>query len=274
VGKFDGILICTDLDGTILRKDKSVSKENLDAVEYFKENGGRFTFVTGRMYFYSKETYDVIKPNAPIGCNNGGGIYDFEKGEYLWFETMDCEAGKAIMEMVDREMPGIGFNINTLHEALFCKDNDAMVRFRRLTGVENKTCDYRNLNESIGKIVFADLDGENIKALTKLVSEHPMAERVGLIHSERTLFEVLPKGLNKGTVAMKIAEILNIDKNKTIAIGDFDNDVSMLKAAKIGIAVSNASENAKKAADIITVSNEEHAIARVIYDIDNGIIEI
>ena len=46
MGKFDGILICTDLDGTLLKNDKSVSEENLRAIEYFKREGGRFTFVT------------------------------------------------------------------------------------------------------------------------------------------------------------------------------------------------------------------------------------
>ena len=130
------------------------------------------------------------------------------------------------------------------------------------------------MKEPIGKIIFADLDGEKIKELTKLVSAHPMADRVSLIHSEKTLFEVLPKDVDKGTLIMKIAELINIDKNKTIAIGDFDNDISMLKAAKVGIAVSNASENAKAVADLITVSNEEHAIAKVIKDIEKGIIKI
>jgi Cof subfamily protein (haloacid dehalogenase superfamily) len=274
MGKFDGILICTDLDGTLLRNDKSISKENLDAIEYFKANGGRFTFITGRMHFYSRDTYEVVKPNAPIGCNNGGGVYDFEQEKYLWSTTIDAEAGKALIEYVDKEMPGIGINVNTFYDTLFYKDNEAMVRFRRITNIENKKCDCYDIEEPIGKIIFADLDGEIIKELIRKVSAHPMAERVGLIRSESTLFEVLPKGFDKGTLVLKIAEILNINKNKTIAIGDFDNDVSMLKAAKLGIAVSNASENAKAAADLITVSNEEHAIAKVISDIENDVIKI
>ena len=76
---FEGILICTDLDGTILRDDKTVSEENREAIEYFKSEGGYFTFITGRMPYFAKDIYEMIKPNAPIGCINGGGIYDFEK---------------------------------------------------------------------------------------------------------------------------------------------------------------------------------------------------
>ena len=58
--------------------------------------------------------------------------------------------------------------------------------------------------------------------------------------------------------------------NKTIAVGDYNNDISMFKAAGIGIAVSNACKEALDAADYITVSNEEHAIARVICDLESG----
>ena len=69
----DGILICTDLDGTLLRNDKSISRENSEAIEYFKGEGGYFTFITGRMPYTSRRLYDMVKPNAPIGCINGGG---------------------------------------------------------------------------------------------------------------------------------------------------------------------------------------------------------
>ncbi len=90
------------------------------------------------------------------------------------------------------------------------------------------------------------------------------------ILSERALFEILPKGINKGVVIEKLAEYLGIDKKMTIAIGDYNNDVAMLKKAGVGIAVANASPEALAAADIVTVSNEEHAIARVICDIEEG----
>ena len=61
---------------------------------------------------------------------------------------------------------------------------------------------------------------------------------------------------------------MKIDISRTIAIGDYDNDVAMLRAAGCGIAVANASQSALEAVDRVTVSNEEDAIARVIQDLD------
>ena len=69
----------------------------------------------------------------------------------------------------------------------------------------------------------------------------------------------------------KLAEYLKIDISRTIAIGDYDTDVAMLRAAGCGIAVANASQSALEAADRVTVSNEEDAIARVIQDLDSNL---
>ena len=84
MGKFDGVLVCTDLDGTLLRNDKTISKENLEAIEYFKNEGGYFTIVTGRMPYYVGDIVPKVKPNVPFGCVNGGGLYDYESKKYLW----------------------------------------------------------------------------------------------------------------------------------------------------------------------------------------------
>ena len=70
--KFEGILICTDLDGTLINSSGNISQENLDAIEYFKANGGLFTFVSGRMPYFASDIYNAIKPNAPFGCINAG----------------------------------------------------------------------------------------------------------------------------------------------------------------------------------------------------------
>lgn len=267
MNKYSGILICTDLDGTLLRNDKTISDENKAAIEYFKAEGGLFTFVTGRMPFFVENIYNEVNPNAPIGCVNGGGLYDYDKREYLWRASMPEEVTELIRD-IDESFPEVGIQVNTYENVYFSKDNEVMENFRRITGVERLVCDYDKINEPIGKIVFGSDKDEEVIAVSNRLKSHKLAGKFGFIRSEMALYEILPKGVNKGTALKKLLEYRKINPNKTIAIGDYNNDIAMFKAAGVGIAVSNACSDALSVADYVTVSNEENAIAEVIYNIE------
>lgn len=269
MNKFDGILICTDLDGTLLRNDKSVSKENLDAIEYFKAEGGMFTIVTGRMPVTATDICSTVKPNVPIGCINGGGVFDHRTNEFIWMASLDSSALE-LVEAVDKNMPEIGIQVNTAKNIFFCKYNNAMVNFRKEINVPDIRCHYTEIKDQIAKVVFTEDNEEILFNLIELLNNHPKAKNFDFIRSQRTLYELLPKGVTKGTSLAKLTEILGIDISKTVAVGDFDNDVELIRCAGVGYAVSNACDAAKAVADRITVSNEEHAIAKVIDDIDSG----
>ena len=145
-----------------------------------------------------------------------------------------------------------------------------MQAFRVTTNLPDLVCDYREIDEPIAKFIFGSEKNEEILEIEKVLRTHKRADEFDFIRSERALFEILPKGINKGVIINKLSEYLGIDKKKTIAVGDYNNDVAMLREAGVGIAVANACPEALAAADMVTVSNEEHAIARVIRDIEEG----
>ena len=107
MGQFDGILICTDLDGTLLKKDKSISSKNVKAIEFFKKNGGLFTFVTGRAPQTVEDICRIINPNAPFGYINGGGVYDYTEKKIKWVKTLDKKVTELI-EYIDVMLPSVG----------------------------------------------------------------------------------------------------------------------------------------------------------------------
>lgn len=269
MGKFDGVLICTDLDGTLLKNNKTISAENKEAIAYFKAEGGYFTFITGRMPYYASDFYEKIKPNAPIGCVNGGGVYDYAKQEYIWKQVLsqDCIA---LVKMIDDALPNVGIQVSAFYKSYFCKDNPTMVQFRKSTGLPDLKCPYDRVPEPIAKILFGTDDEAQILAVQDMLNAHPRAGEFDFIRSEKSLYEILPKGIGKGNAIKKLVQHLNIDMDKTIAIGDYNNDISMFRAAKVGVAVSNACPDALAAADHITVSNEENAVAQVICDLESG----
>lgn len=269
MGKFEGILICTDLDGTLYRNDKTISEQNKEAIKYFKSEGGYFTFITGRLPYYSQNAYEAASPNVPFGCINGGGVYDGEAKRYIWKTELPRESIE-LVECIDERFSDVGIQLCCFDKTFFAKENGTTVRFRATTGLPNITCDYHNFKEPMAKIMFCTDIEEEMLNIEKTLRAHKLADKFDFVRSDRTLFEILPKGINKGISIEKLSEYLKIDISRTIAVGDYNNDVAMLRAAGCGIAVANASPAALAAADAVTVSNEEHAIARIIYDIEGG----
>lgn len=271
--KFEGILICTDLDGTLLREDKTVSRENREAIEYFKSEGGYFTFITGRVPCISGSVVEKVRPNAPFGCTNGGGVFDPVKGEYVYMKTVP-ETVREIVEEVEKQLPQVGFQYDMADTIYFCRENDTMADFRANTGIEHICRDYRTISGPIAKIIFGTKDDAVMDRLISLVNSHPRMAEVNGIRSEHDLYDLVPKGADKGLAITELAKHLGIDIKRTIAVGDYLNDIPMLEKAGVGIAVANALPEVKAAADYVTVSNEEHAIAKIISDIEEGRLKI
>ena len=271
MGKFDNILICTDLDGTLFRNDKSISQRNVDAIEYFKSEGGYFTFITGRMPYYVDDALRKVKINAPFGCINGGGLYDIRENRYIWNTPLDKSVVELVKYVVDN-IEGMGVQYTCFDKVYFATENSCMQGFRKVTGVPDLTCSIDGPKETLAKIVFGDAREDQLLRIKEIIDLHPRKDEFDYIRSEKNLYEILPKGMSKGAVLPRLAEHLGLDISRTVAVGDYNNDISMLRAAGVGIAVANATPEAKAAADRITVSNEEDAIAEIIKDIENKVI--
>ncbi|MBO7170343.1 MAG: HAD family hydrolase [Clostridia bacterium] len=270
MGRFDGILICTDLDGTLYRNDKTISSENKEAIEYFKSEGGLFTFITGRMPYYSEQAYRAVGPNAPFGCVNGGGVYDGAEKRYVW--TMPVAEGVFdLIESVDKALGQVGIQVCGFEKTYFSKENETTVRFRQETGLPYLPRHYREVDEPVAKVLFCTDREEELLEAEKILRAHPLADGFTFVRSAQDLFEILPKGASKGLALAKLTEYLGVDGRRTVVIGDYDNDVEMLRHAALGVAVANACPAAKAAANAVTVSNEAHAVARLIRDMEKGV---
>lgn len=271
--KFEGMLFCTDLDGTLYNDDKIISDENLNAIEYFKSEGGLFTFITGRHHIVSRDVYEEIKPNAPIGSLNGGGLYDYEKEKYLWHAILPGNAIELVAQVYE-ELPTVGFQLNVENDIFFCRNNSAMEYLRKIMPSTPIDCHYSEVNETLLKVVFSVETEHDMESVIKLLHAHPKADEFDFIRSELAYYEILPKNTSKGNGLKKLAENLGIDMKKTIAVGDYNNDISMIRFAGAGYAVSNAVDEAKAVADYVTVGNNESAIAKILEDIDSGKVRI
>ena len=219
MGKFDGILICTDLDGTLYKKDKTVSQKNKDAIEYFKSEGGYFSFITGRLPYYSMNAFNEAMPNVPFGCINGGGLYDGFAKEYIWTTPISQNVFE-LVAFIDKSFSDIGIQACAFDKTYFVRENEAAANFRKITGLYNHVKKYDEIDEPIAKIIFSNEDDEVILAVEKALKSHPLADSFSFIRSEKALFEILPKGVDKGLALKKLTEHLKVDISKTLTIGE------------------------------------------------------
>lgn len=245
MGVYSGYLICTDLDGTFVDNKSELIEKNLEAVERYMEGGGLFTVSTGRAAHYLKANYgERLKINTHLICLNGTMIFDTEKDKILYSRYMKRED---IGDINNYWKSAKGAYFHTEYAAY--TDFDAIPR-----------------NEEIHKIVFVSETEEKTFDLRKRL-EKRYGDICDFNRSWPTGLEMLPKGAGKGDCIRKLREILGNKVHTVIAAGDFENDLTMIKEADIGVAVLNAMELVKSAADKITVSNEDGAIAKIIEEI-------
>ncbi len=268
MGRFDGILLCSDLDDTLLTSDKKISQENKKALEMFMSNGGKFAFATGRVPLGARLALEYIVPNAPIICFNGAGIYDFNDNKLLWEKSLDKDAYK-VVEYVEQNMPESGIEVCTNDKVYFCRTNRIVRIHKQIEKFPDNDSDYRSIQEDWKKVIFMQ-EHEEMPKIKKLIAESGYSDSYSFIQSSPNYYELLPKGATKGDALRELARILGIDESRTIGVGDNENDFTLVRYAGIGVAVSNAVSMVRDAADYITVDNNHSALCAIIEGLDKG----
>lgn len=254
MGKYSGILICSDFDGT-LRANKTVSRENIDAIKYFCENGGHFTVCTGRGTVNFTEDLKELEFNVPLLILNGTAFYDIKTGE-ISDETFMRDMSAEFIEKSLCEIEGI-------------KEVRVHTKERSESVYPNDLSKLRDLDlTKVYKLVY-DLDKNYADKQTsdriKRRFEEMASDSMSVIRSCLRLIEIQDTLGSKGLAARKLANRLG--DSTLVCVGDYENDISMIEEADIGYAVSNAAEELKAVADRVTVSAADHAIAKIIYEL-------
>ncbi len=259
MGKFDGILICTDLDHTLIRCDGTLSDENVEAIKYFMANGGMFTLSSGRPPLYLKKFHDKFIPNVPVIAHNGSTLYDYRTSSYIRSVFLDNSVIRPVNTILD-ECPG---EISSI--TFYDMDKQYNYESDSSASLEEYIAQFDKANKN--KILLHFFSSEKAHQMqVYLDSLEEYKETFEFSRSWEVGLEILPGNGNKASGVKALCDYLG-NVSLTVCIGDFENDVSMLKFADIGYAVSNACQSAKDAADRITVSNDESAIAKIISEL-------
>ena len=262
-------MVVSDLDATLLRTNKTISEENIDAIRRACKKGVIFVIATGRILRSASVYADILGINSPVAACNGAVLVDSNKNilldEYLSFDQI-----KSIAEIAEKYGQYYHFydksNIYTRFDTTrFDKYyNSGANQSSENVSLKKIYKDVTELNDGdlqLYKALFISLDNDVLKKVEKDFNHFT---NLSITSSSRNNVEVNKRGVSKGNAIKMLAESYGINRDEIIAIGDNRNDQSMIEYAGLGVAVDNASEDTKSIADIVTVSNEDNAIAKII----------
>jgi len=258
-------LLALDMDGTLLKKDKTISKRTKDAIKKAKNNGIQVVLATGRptkgIEKYLKEL-DLVNDNDYAVSFNGAVIQNTKTGLVIAETPMSYEDLFYLFKL-SQEL-NINIHALTSDSCITPKWNRFSQQEASLNEISLVISDFDKLDQTkpIVKIMFIDEVDTLNKALEALPEE--AKTKFSTMRSDPNYYEFLNIKVNKGAGIEMLANILGIKQSEVICIGDAGNDIHMIKYAGLGVAMGNAFSDVKTIADYITRSNEEDGVAHVI----------
>ncbi len=269
-------LVALDLDGTLFDNSSRISKRNLMAIRSITDKGIHVVISTGRPF--EGIPFDQIKGtgiNYAITAN-GSGIYEISTGKCLYENAMDEELVTPILNfLLTRDIHMDAFIGGKGYTPIQCVETAQKLTVP--SSIKNYIITTRTRLDNILQFIHEN----QLKVQKMTLNFYPAAD--GTLIDRETVRKFLVSNpsittvcggynnleftradANKGVGLRKLAEILGVNPDATMAIGDTENDLAIIEAAGIGVAMGNATDAVKARADYVTTTNTKDGVAAAI----------
>lgn len=267
-------LVAIDCDNTLLDSKGFIPKENKKTIKYLQEKGVQFVIATGRNDILVADYIEELGIKAPvIGCN-GASIRDLKTNQLYKFDPISHDALKSIFKYcTENKIDCKAFSMEKCYEntpeSLKEMFPDIIKSYAKklLYSLDFKY--IKDLNTIIGtdeiiKVVIVDNDYDFVVKTREALNKIP---DIDAFLSARDCIDIEYKNVSKGQGLKHYAELINIAQEDIVAIGDNENDISMIQYAGFGVAMENGEEKLKEIADYITCTNNEAGVSKALIKI-------
>ena len=257
--------IVSDFDGTLACADKTVSKENLKAIEELFSAGKKFALCTGRMTTSALMLAEKLPFKPLIATYNGGEIVDSATGEILSRHELSPEIMLELTQYAREK--GLYYQIFT-DEVIVEKITEVTKFYCSICKV--KAVEVGDIYEYVKRVwqgspkfMLINFKGEVNTYIEEVLSR--FGDRVEAVRCYEGMIDITPKGINKGSAVRDLCKIWGIEPEECVSVGDEGNDVAMFSVSGVGACMINAREEVKIHADYVTKNNnDEGGVAEVI----------
>lgn len=271
-------LIACDLDETLLDGTHHVPERVRRAIAAARELGVRFVPATGRPYASADDTLEELgllgAPGEYVLSFNGGVITENAQRRPLTSCGLPNATAEALYEAgIERNLCVHVYTLEHVYLYNYWPQERSYIggRMNIVETAEKSLGFLSTTGEHVVKILFMSLDMDELRRTERELADAGLTEGLDVVYSSNRYLEFNAPGINKGTGLLALAERLGIAPEETMAIGDNSNDVPMLRAAGLGVAVANASAEALSAADYVCEADNNaggvaEAIERFVLD--------
>lgn len=255
-------LLVSDIDGTLNSKSFKLPENNKIAIKEFVNNGGNFTLCSGRNLQSLSIHYNKLGINTPAIFLNGAGIYDFKNKKMIYQNFITSEGEEIILNILK--------NHKLAQLTVFTSDKILLATRKCIYGrvickMDKLDCElYKRISDLPrgiwGKVSFFG-PKVLINKLKDIFSNEVNSKFFECFKTSPFTLEVVSKGVNKGTAVLKLAELLNIDESNTAAIGDYYNDVDMLRRVAHPVCCGQAPDDIKAISEYVACHCNDGAVA-------------
>ncbi len=266
MGKFDGVLLASDFDDTLYNVSYQVPRRNVEAINYFTGEGGRFTVATGRAHRTFSPYVHLVPLNAPAVLSNGSVLYDFQTDELLLQTFLDGEA-RQDFQAICAAFPQVGFEAYHGEDIYVFRPNYITDLHMQKVGTSYTCCGrIEDIPLPWTKAILQQEHRQMLEVQRWLLERY--GHKYEAIFSNQVYLEITEKGSNKGGMVTRLARQLGVAPEHLYCVGDNQNDIPMLACSAIPFAPSNCAPEVKDWGARILCSCEEGVIGDIIEILD------
>lgn len=263
-------LVFCDMDNTLLTAKEGMPACNRTVIKLFIQLGGRFTVATGRPPESVRAALGDIELSLPAITCNGSLLYDFSQEKVLRQAALDQEQASNAIADILKKFPKVGVEVMAGAGEMYVIHANPYTHAHQVDEhLSSVACPLECVPDGWVKVVFAS-DPETIRKLGQYAKTRYYGRENYFLTTNSIYLEIMPAGVGKASGLRDLCTLIGEPLQKTIVIGDYYNDLEIMKTAGYSVAVANAPSEVKANADEVTIcSCSEGAVGEYLYKLIN-----